>query len=159
MKLSYIVLAPTFFINIVALSRATVTDYRDSHYLVTHHLFLDSYVSYHHISHYCITPVFDVYLSIVSITYFYYLSPTEWRCLRWLLWIIVVIFLPPTSCIYRDFRATFTIKSLVQYPHCKAYSYTYTIALILLLGKIIPSYSYCKEKKLVYIAITTPLSA
>src|ERR1700733_8814192 len=37
--------------------------------------------------------------------------------------------------------------------------YTYTIALILLLGKIMPSYSCYKEKKLVYIAIATPLSA
>ena len=33
-----------------------------------------------------------------------------------------------------------------------------TIALILLLGKIIPSYSRYKEKKLVCVAITTPLS-
>ena len=29
----------------------------------------------------------------------------------------------------------------------------YTIAVILLLGKIMPSYSHCKEKKLVYIII------
>jgi hypothetical protein len=35
----------------------------------------------------------------------------------------------------------------------------YTIVLILLLGKIIPSYSYYKEKKLVYIAIATLLGA
>ena len=31
--------------------------------------------------------------------------------------------------------------------------YTYTVAVILLLNKIIPSYSYYKEKKLVYIII------
>ena len=36
--------------------------------------------------------------------------------------------------------------------------YTYTVAVILLLGKIIPSYSYCKEKKLVYIIIIAPFS-
>jgi len=34
-------------------------------------------------------------LLLISITYFYYLSPTKWRCLRWRLWIIVVIFLLP----------------------------------------------------------------
>ena len=30
---------------------------------------------------------------------------------------------------------------------------TYTVAVILLLNEIMPSYSYCKEKKLVYIII------
>ena len=35
---------------------------------------------------------------------------------------------------------------------------TYTVAVILLLGKIMPFYSYCKEKKLVYIAIIIPFS-
>ena len=34
----------------------------------------------------------------------------------------------------------------------------YIIAVILLLGKIIPSCSYCEEKKLVYIIIITPFS-
>ena len=34
--------------------------------------------------------------------------------------------------------------------------YTYIIAVILLLGKIIPSYSYYKEKRLVYIIIIVP---
>ena len=34
--------------------------------------------------------------------------------------------------------------------------YTYIILTILLLGKIIPTYSYCEEKKLVYIAISAP---
>ena len=53
-----------------------VTDYWGSHYLMTHHPFLDLYVSCHHMSHYCITPVFDVYLSIVSITYS--LTITNW---------------------------------------------------------------------------------
>jgi len=58
------------------------------------------------------------YISLlISITYFYYLSPTEWRCLQWRLWIIVVSLLPPTSCIYRDSRATFMIKSLGQFLH------------------------------------------
>jgi hypothetical protein len=60
-------------------------------------------------------------LLLISITYFYYLSPTKWRYLQWQLWFIVVIFLPPTSYIYRDFRATFIIKSLVYYLYCKAY--------------------------------------
>ena len=36
--------------------------------------------------------------------------------------------------------------------------YTYTVAVILLLGEIIPSYSRYKEKKLVYIIIITPFS-
>ena len=36
--------------------------------------------------------------------------------------------------------------------------YTYIVAVILLLNKIIPIYSYCVEKKLVYIAITAPSS-
>ena len=40
------------------------------------------------------------------------------------------------------------IRSLV-FKHC-----TYTVAVILLLSEIMPSYSYCKEKKLVYIIIT-----
>ena len=35
---------------------------------------------------------------------------------------------------------------------------TYTVAVILLLGKIMPSYSYYKEKKLVYIIIVAPFS-
>ena len=39
------------------------------------------------------------------------------------------------------------IRSLVSERH------THTIAVILLLGKIMPSYSYCEEKKLVYIVI------
>ena len=39
------------------------------------------------------------------------------------------------------------IRSLVS-ERC-----AYIIAVILLLGEIIPSYSYCKEKKLVYITI------
>ena len=34
----------------------------------------------------------------------------------------------------------------------------YIVAVILLLGKIIPSYSCCKEKKLVYIIIIAPFS-
>ena len=33
---------------------------------------------------------------------------------------------------------------------------THAIAVILLLGEIMPSYSCCKEKKLVYIIIITP---
>ena len=53
---------------------------------------------------------------LISITYFYYLSPTEWRCLQWQLWIIVVIFLHPTSCVYRAFRAIFTIKVARSIP-------------------------------------------
>ena len=32
----------------------------------------------------------------------------------------------------------------------------YTVAVILLLGEIMPSYSHCDEKKLVYIAIIVP---
>ena len=35
---------------------------------------------------------------------------------------------------------------------------TYIVTVILLLGKIMPSYSYCKEKKLVCIAIIAPFS-
>ena len=34
----------------------------------------------------------------------------------------------------------------------------YTVAVILLLGEIIPSYSHYNEKKLVYIIIITPFS-
>ena len=34
----------------------------------------------------------------------------------------------------------------------------YIVAVILLLGEIMPSYSHCKEKKLVYIAIIAPFS-
>ena len=34
----------------------------------------------------------------------------------------------------------------------------YTVAVILLLGEIMPSYSYYEEKKLVYIIIITPSS-
>ena len=36
--------------------------------------------------------------------------------------------------------------------------YVYTVAVILLLGKIMPSYSHYKEKKLVYIIIIAPFS-
>ena len=36
--------------------------------------------------------------------------------------------------------------------------YTYTVAVILLLGKIMPSYSHYEEKKLVYIIIIIPFS-
>ena len=36
--------------------------------------------------------------------------------------------------------------------------YTCIVAVILLLGKIMPSYSHYKEKKLVYITIITPFS-
>ena len=35
---------------------------------------------------------------------------------------------------------------------------TYAVAVIFLLGKIMPSYSYCDEKKLVYIIIIAPFS-
>ena len=35
---------------------------------------------------------------------------------------------------------------------------TYTVAVILLLGEIIPSYSHYKEKKLIYIIIIAPFS-
>ena len=35
---------------------------------------------------------------------------------------------------------------------------THTVAVILLLGKIMPSYSYCEEKKLVYIIIVALFS-
>ena len=42
------------------------------------------------------------------------------------------------------------IRSLVS--KCRAY----TVAVIFLLGEIMPSYSYYKEKKLVYIIIITP---
>ena len=34
----------------------------------------------------------------------------------------------------------------------------YTLAVILSLGEIMPSYSHCKEKKLVYIIIIVPFS-
>ena len=34
----------------------------------------------------------------------------------------------------------------------------YIVAVILLLGEIMPSYSCCKEKKLVYITIVAPFS-
>ena len=34
----------------------------------------------------------------------------------------------------------------------------YTVAIIFLFSEIIPSYSYCEEKKLVYITITAPFS-
>ena len=44
------------------------------------------------------------------------------------------------------------IRSLAS-EHC-----AYTIAVILLLGKIIPSYSHYDEKKLVYITIIAPFS-
>ena len=36
--------------------------------------------------------------------------------------------------------------------------YAYIVAIILLLNKIMPSCSYCKEKKLVYIIIIAPFS-
>jgi hypothetical protein len=36
--------------------------------------------------------------------------------------------------------------------------YTYTVAVILLLGEVIPSCSHCEEKKLVYIIIVAPFS-
>ena len=36
--------------------------------------------------------------------------------------------------------------------------YAYTVAVILLLGKIIPSYSYYEEKKLIYIIIAASSS-
>ena len=42
------------------------------------------------------------------------------------------------------------IRSLIS--KCR----TYTVAVILLLGEIIPSYSYCNKKKLVYIIIIAP---
>ena len=45
-----------------------------------------------------------------------------------------------------------SIRSLVSKHH------TYTVAVILLLSEIIPSYSYYKEKKLVYIIIIVPFS-
>ena len=43
---------------------------------------------------------------------------------------------------------------LPQRPISFTACYAYIVVLILLLGKIMPSYSYYKEKKLVYIAIT-----
>ena len=44
------------------------------------------------------------------------------------------------------------IRSLASKRH------TYIVAIILLLGKIMPSYSHCEEKKLVYITIIAPFS-
>ena len=44
------------------------------------------------------------------------------------------------------------IKSLVSKHH------THTVAVILLFGEIMPSYSCCEEKKLVYIIIMAPFS-
>ena len=44
------------------------------------------------------------------------------------------------------------IRSLAS--ECRAY----TIAVIFLLGEIMPSYSCCKEKKLVYVIIIAPFS-
>ena len=44
------------------------------------------------------------------------------------------------------------IRSLASKHH------TYTVAVIFLLGEIMPSYSYYKEKKLVYIVIMAPFS-
>ena len=44
------------------------------------------------------------------------------------------------------------IRSLVSERHA------YIIAVILLLGEIIPSCSHCEEKKLVYIIIIAPFS-
>ena len=35
---------------------------------------------------------------------------------------------------------------------------THAVAVILLLGEIMPSYSYCNKKKLVYIIIIAPFS-
>ena len=59
------------------------------------------------------------YTSYVSLPMSHYLFPLPIadyrRCLPKQLWLIVVIFLLPISCIYRAFRATFTIKSLVQF--------------------------------------------
>ena len=36
--------------------------------------------------------------------------------------------------------------------------HTYTVAVIFLLGEIMPSYFYCDKKKLVYIIIMAPFS-
>jgi hypothetical protein len=44
------------------------------------------------------------------------------------------------------------VRSLAS-KHC-----TYIITLILLLGKIMPTYSYCAVKGLVYIIIAAPFS-
>ena len=44
------------------------------------------------------------------------------------------------------------IRSLASKYH------TYAITVILSLGEIMPSYSYCDEKKLVYITIIAPFS-
>ena len=44
------------------------------------------------------------------------------------------------------------IRSLAS--KCRAH----VVAVIFLLSKIMPSYSYCEEKKLVYIVITAPFS-
>ena len=44
------------------------------------------------------------------------------------------------------------IRSLASKCHA------YAVAVILLLGEIMPSYSYCNEKKLVYITIIAPFS-
>ena len=44
------------------------------------------------------------------------------------------------------------IRSLASKFH------TYIVAVILLLGKIIPSYSHYKEKKLVYVIIVVPFN-
>ena len=44
------------------------------------------------------------------------------------------------------------IRSLAS-EHC-----AHVVAVIFLFGEIMPSYSYCKEKKLVYIIIITPFS-
>ena len=44
------------------------------------------------------------------------------------------------------------IRSLASERHA------YIVAVILLLGEIMPSYSYYKEKKLVYIVIIAPFS-
>ena len=61
-----------------------------------------------------------LFLDIICLaTYFYYLFLLPIadckRCLPRQLWIIVIILLPSTSCIYRDSRATFTIKSFMQF--------------------------------------------
>ena len=44
------------------------------------------------------------------------------------------------------------IRSLISKRHARI------VAVILLLGEIMPSYSCCKEKKLVYIIIAAPFS-
>src|ERR1700719_3490456 len=45
---------------------------------MTHYPFLDLYISCHYMSHYYITPIFDIYLLIVLLP-IYYLLLTEWQ--------------------------------------------------------------------------------